>query len=217
MKEQYTCEICGKSFSTEKALRMHRLGAHHNSPSDNSAEDTELESLTILAEVQKIVAKHTEEVENRLASKLNELVGNLYAKVAEDAKTAREAQTEQVKAALMTVPNLIQEQVQAQLQANLNTITEQVAHQFETKLGQVGQPATAGSITSLLTHPDGVKAICEVINTIRQPTGEQQLAQVFRTFIQGMQMGQKLKSGEVTPSDMEKVFGITNPAVEKQG
>lgn len=69
----------------------------------------------------------------------------------------------------------------------------------------VGRPGGAGDLLSVaLQNPD---KIATLINAFRQPSTEQQLGSIFRVFLQGMSFGQKMKSGEMSPGDVEKVFG----------
>ena len=118
--------------------------------------------------------------------------------------------------------------VDAAIAAALPEVVKQIGEQFEAKMkGQPGSENSAdragaeagkgnrltGGIDSFLARA-GPADILEIINAWRQPSSDAQLAGVFKTFIQGMSFGQKMKVGELTPKDMEDALGLTIGAQE---
>ena len=128
--------------------------------------------------------------------------------------------TQQVSAVgtnLSQMVDQIKESIQPQIESifndNVQGIVEQITSQFEEKLKARGNNAgnNAGGATlqlGNLFNPQMIDSAIQLISAWKQPSGNEQLMGIFRTFIQGMTFGQKIKTGEMTPEDMEKALGI---------
>lgn len=115
----------------------------------------------------------------------------------------------------------LQPLVDGAITAMLPNIVNQVGEQFESKLKERDNPGAAGMDNPDRQGPQGSlpsgvgrflekctpKDILELVNAWKQPGSEQQLAGTFGTFLKGMSVGQKLKTGDISITDLEGAFG----------
>jgi len=110
--------------------------------------------------------------------------------------------------------------VDGAITAMLPNIVNQVGEQFESKLkgrdnpgvagedtGGQDQRGSAGNAIGTFLAKCTPKDILELVNAWKQPGSEQQLAGTFGTFLKGMSVGQKLKTGDISITDLEGAFG----------
>lgn len=169
-----------------------------------------------LAELQKMVAVAAEEIENRLASKLEQLTEGIYSKVTQDVETTIEDKTGKTKVVLEALPHLIQEHVESQLKANLTGIVEEVSKQFEGKVNAMAGDDSAGggglSLDHLLKNSD---KIIGVVNAFRQPTTEQAMMAQMNFVMKWHSLLSKLEKGGGSGDEVAKAIASTF-ATEKQ-
>jgi len=171
------------------------------------------EEMMKLAGLDGLIKAEVSKIEDSLAGKLDQVVANIYNKVAEDMRVADEARATKIEAAIAALPNMIQGQIENQIQANITAISNQVSAQFEGKIKEMaggGNSSGAIGLGSFLNRATPTD-IVNVINAWKQPSSDQQLASVFRTFIEGMRFGSRIKSGQVTAQDMEDALSFTTP------
>ena len=176
----------------------------------NPEENKELEDILQLGGLDSLIKAKVNEIENNLADKLNETISNIYNKIAEDMKAASASQATQIQAAIQTLPGLVQKQVEGQLQANIAAITDQIGRQFEGKVRELtgGDNPGAGGTVNRLIRDASIGDIVQLIQAWKQPSSDQQLASQIRLLTTGMNMGSKMKSGELTPKDIQDSFEI---------
>lgn len=153
-------------------------------------------------EIAQIVA----EIETNLAGKLKTAVEDVEIKLGQ-----------KLEQEITTLGKSLQPLVEAAITANLPQIVNQVGAQFKEKIENApgsaaagaGETASLGLSLSKFLDKASVKDVVDAYATFKQPSSDQQLASVFKTFIQGMNFGQKIKSGDLSPKDMEDALSLT--------
>lgn len=164
-----------------------------------------------LAQLQEMVTKAAEAIESKLAATLGAAIEGINSQFESNAAAAAEIQS-QAKAALETVPHLIQEHVENQLQANLKGIVEEVGNQFEAKVkamagGGSGDGAGGGmGIEKLLANSD---KIIGIVNAFRSPTTEQAMMGQMAFVMKWHGLLSKLEKGGGTGDEVTKAIADT--------
>lgn len=164
-----------------------------------------------LDQIQKMMTQGAEAIEKKLATSLNQAIAGINEKVDNNAAAAAEI-VANAKAAVSTMPNLIQEHVEAQLKTNITSIVKEVGKQFEGKLRDAtgGKGADGGSmgIRELLGQSD---QIINIINAWKQPTSEQALMGQMNFIMKWHNILNKIEkgggSGEELTAQIGKTFG----------
>ena len=139
-----------------------------------------------------------------------ELVGKLDTAI----KAIQENQAKianDVGEAFKALPAQIQSQVETQFRANTDSLVEQLVTQFKekgTSIANSGDNSGAGSAIGRILNQASIADILKAIELWKAPSSDQQLAGVMKTFLQGMNFGSKLKSGTMSPDEVEKALGF---------
>lgn len=161
-----------------------------------------------LAELEKMVTKAAEEIENRLSASLGKAIEGINAKVNLNVEAANELQAN-AKVAMEAMPNLIREHVESQLSVNLKGIVEEVGKQFEGKVkAMAGGDSAGGSmgLRDLLAESD---KIIGVINAWKQPTTEAAMLSQMNFVMKWHGLLSKLEKGGGVPDDITKAIAST--------
>jgi len=150
----------------------------------------ELEGIVaLLAEVKNI--------ENRLANQLTSTMEAVEARLAD-----------KIKATITDV------EIRLGQTLNPKDLASQVVAEVEKRIKvQAGQSSGddssgAGGTLNRLMRDASIGDIVQIIQAWKQPSSDQQLNTQLRLLTTGMSMGQKLKTGELTPKDIQDSFEI---------
>lgn len=154
------------------------------------------------AELQEMVGKVAEGIENRLADTLKEAIGSISEAVGEN-KTAVTKIENKAKLAFETLPTLIQEQVETRMKANVTSIIEELGKQYKGKVAELGgnnEGAIAGfGLRELLAHSEQIIA---VIQAWKQPTTEQAMLAQMNFVMKWHALLSKVEKGGGTPDEI---------------
>lgn len=151
-------------------------------------------------DADKLVDEIATGIEGRLTEKLMTAIGNI--------KTGLGEQVDKLGGEL---DSLMQSKIDVAVKGfDIPAIVQQVAAQLPEKTVTTGDNSAGGASLSLrsIAQPEVIDGVVKLITAYRQPSGDEQLMSIFRTFIQGMNFGQKLKEGRLSPDDMEKALGV---------
>ena len=179
-------------------------------PGESLEQDPPLpDEISDLAALQRIVTEAVGAIEDRLASKIDEVMQGINSKIEANEIITAELQAK-AKTAFETLPQIMQDQIQTQLQTNLKGIIEQVSTQFEEKVkamaGEAGASGGGMSFDKLLANSD---KIIGVVNAFRAPTTDQAMMSEMNLIFRWHGLLSKLEKGGGSGEDITKAIADT--------